>query len=135
MHLTDSLSKVEVCYNEPLRMLERSSAYDFSSSILLSIPNIYLYQLSIDELKWISSCFFEKVEFCDCAYRIDDVLHHKCNAFNTRDIHNPLCRCCQTRIFVYYFGMFLQKLFDEGKLELRTLSQSTLSIYLSLRLF
>jgi len=103
-------------------MSEISAAEEFSC-ILLTIPNVYLDQLSVDDLKWISSCLFERVTFCRCLVNSDHF--HNCKATGILDIHNPFCECCQTRIFTYFFGRFLEKLCTEGRLS--SFSKSALS--------
>ncbi len=98
-------------------MSEISPAEEFLC-ILLTIPVVYLDELSIDDLKWISLCLFERVTFCRCLVDSDGTLYHNCKAAKISDIHNPFCKCCQTRIFTYFFGRFLEKLCTEERLPL-----------------
>jgi len=95
------------------------------SSILQSVPNLGLDELSTDELNWITFCLFERVSFCRCLVTSDGV--HNCMSSGVREIHNPYCLCCQTRIFSYFLGRFLQRLCMDGRLPLfseRVLSRS-----------
>lgn len=79
--------------------------------------------LSSENLINISSNLFKLIEFCNCIdsnhpkLTEDDHIKHECNKFNHHDSeHAPKCKCCQTKMLLYYLGRGMEKLADEDKL-------------------
>jgi hypothetical protein len=92
------------------------------SRIIKGIGNVD--SLTSEHLTRICRSLYEHITFCNC--RKEDStqygIQHACNQYRTRykahhDFeHAQECSCCQTIVFLYYFGRCMEKLADEDRL-------------------
>lgn len=96
------------------------------AQIISDLQNSHIDSLTAEQLIEISKRLFKLVTFCKCI-QVKEVLQpnrhdwspiHACRLlFNRRDsIHVPVCKCCQTRLFVDYLSWCLQRLNDQNQL-------------------
>ena len=93
------------------------------AQIISDLQGSLIDSLTAEQLVEISKRLFKLISFCKCV-QVKQLEKsngwspiHSCSSYHRSDsVHVPICKCCQTKLFLDYLSWCLERLNDQNQL-------------------